>query len=131
MENINIPRCYKPRDSDQIVEYTLHLSDASESGYGDASYLRMVNENGDVHYCLIFRKSIAEQVKYVSIPILEMTAATLSFKVSDMFRKNLDIPFALEEFWAESQALLAYVNAEAWSFKTFVVNCEIKKVLSQ
>lgn len=48
MGNINIPRCYKPKDSDQIVEYTLHLSDASESGYGDASYLRMVNENGDV-----------------------------------------------------------------------------------
>ena len=102
MENINIPRCYKPRDSDQIVEYTLHLSDASESGYGDASYLRMVNENGDVHYCLIFWKSIAKQVKYVSIPILELTTATLSFKVSDMFRNNLDIPFALEEFWAES-----------------------------
>ena len=25
MENINIPRCYKPTDFGQIVEYTLHL----------------------------------------------------------------------------------------------------------
>ena len=58
MENINIPRCYKPTDFGQIVEYTLHyFSDASETGYGQASYLMMINENGDIHCCLIFRKS--------------------------------------------------------------------------
>ena len=35
MENINIPRCYKPTDVGQIVQYTLrHFSDASETGYG-------------------------------------------------------------------------------------------------
>ena len=131
VENIKILRCYKPRDSDQIVEYTLNLSDASESGYGDASYLRMANENGDVHYCFIFWKSIAEQVKYVCISRLELSAATLSFQASDMFRKDLDIPITSEEFWAEIQALLAYINAEACNFKPFVANCEITNVLSQ
>ena len=39
MENINIPRCYKPTDFSQIVEYTLHhFSDASETGYDQATY---------------------------------------------------------------------------------------------
>ena len=69
MQNINIPRFYKPTDFGQIVEYTLHhFSDASETGYGQASYLRMTNENGDVHCCLIFGESIVALVKYVSIP---------------------------------------------------------------
>ena len=88
MVNINIPRCYKPTDLGQIVEYTLHhFLDASETGYGQASYLRMISENGDVHCCLIFGKSRVAPIKYVSIPRLELTAATLSVKVSDMLRR--------------------------------------------
>ena len=39
MKNINIPRCYKPTDFSQIVEYTLHhFPDASETGYDQATY---------------------------------------------------------------------------------------------
>ena len=42
MDNINIPRCYKPAELDEIVEYALHhFSDVSETEYGYASYLRM------------------------------------------------------------------------------------------
>ena len=101
MENINIPRCYKRTDFSQIVvEYTLrHFSDASETGYGQVSYLMMIIENGDVHCCLIFGKSRVALVKYVSIPRLELTTATLSVKISDMLRRELDIPVASEEFW--------------------------------
>ena len=81
IENINIPRCYKPTDFNQIVEYTLHyFSDASETGYGQASSLRMINENGDLRCCLIYGKSRVAPVKYVSIPRPELTAATLSVK---------------------------------------------------
>ena len=85
MENINIPRCYKPTDFGQIVEDTLHhFSDASETGYSQASYLRMINKNGDVQCYFIFGKSGVAPVKYVSIPRLELTAATLSVKASEM-----------------------------------------------
>ena len=119
MENINIPRCYKPTDFGQVVEYTLHhFSGASETGYGQASYLRMINENGDVHCCLTFGKSRVAPVKYVFIPKLELTAATLSVKVSDMLRRELGIPIASEEFWTESQVALGYISNEARQFKT-------------
>ena len=47
-KNIYIPSCYKQTGFDQIVEYTLHHSDASETEYVQASYLRMIDENGDV-----------------------------------------------------------------------------------
>ena len=85
MENINIPRCYKPTDFGQIVEDTLHhFSDASETGYSQASYLRMINKNGDVQCYFIFGKSGVAPVKYISIPRVELTAATLSVKASEM-----------------------------------------------
>ena len=122
--NISIPRCCKPTDFGQIVEYTLpHFLDISETGYGQASYLRLVNENEDVHSCLIFGKSRVAPVKYVSIPRLEVTATTFSVvKVSDMLRRELDIPVASEEFWTDSQVVLGYVSNEARRFKIFVAN---------
>ena len=99
MENINIPRCYKPTDFGQTVEYNLHhFSDASETRYGQANSLRMINENGDAHCCLIFGKSRVAPVKYVSILRLDLTTVALSVKVSDMLRREVDIPVASEEF---------------------------------
>ena len=80
----------------------------------------MINENGDVHCCLIFGKSRVAPVKYVFIPKLELTAATLSVKVSDMLRRELDIPIASEEFWTESQVALGYISNEARQFKTLL-----------
>ena len=45
MKNINIPRCYKPNDFGQIIEYTSHhFSDASETGYGLITALRILSE---------------------------------------------------------------------------------------
>ena len=123
MKNINIPRYYKPTDLGQVVQYTLHhFSEGSETGYGQASYLRMINENGDVNCCLIFGKLRVVPVKYISIPRLELTAATLSVKVSDMLRRGLDIPLASEEFWTDSQVVLGYISNETQRFKTFVPN---------
>ena len=47
--NVTVPRCYKPKDFGKNITYSLHhFSDASESGYGQASQLRMENENGDI-----------------------------------------------------------------------------------
>ena len=109
MENINIRRCYKPTGFGYIVEYTLHhFSDASETGYGQASYLRMINKNGDVHCCLIFGKSRVAP-EYVSLPRLELTFANLSVKVSNMLRRELDIPVTSEEFWSDSHVILGYI----------------------
>ena len=50
-------------------EYTLHhFPDISETGYGQTSYLRTINENGDVHSCLIVGKPWVAPVKHVTIP---------------------------------------------------------------
>ena len=76
VEDIKIPHCYRLCGFERIINYSLHhFSDASECGYGQATYLRMVNDLEEVHCCLIFGKSRVAPVKYVSIPRLELTAA--------------------------------------------------------
>ena len=47
-------------------------------------------------------------MKYVSIPRLELIAATLSLKVSLLLRQELGIPINKEHFWTESKVLLGY-----------------------
>ena len=82
----------------------------------------MVNDLEEVQCSLIFGKSRVAPLKYVSIPRLELTAATLSVKISKMLREELDIHVSSEVFWADSQVVLGYINKDSRRFKIFVAN---------
>ena len=54
----SIARCLKPENFANVVNCTLHhFSDAFESGYGQSSYIRLLNQNGQVHCTLLIGKS--------------------------------------------------------------------------
>ena len=62
-------------------------------------------------------------MKFVSIPSLELAAATLSIKVSVMLRKEMTIHSKFKEyFWTDSQTVLSYINSNSKRFKIFVAN---------
>ena len=61
-------------------------------------------------------------IKYVSILRLELTAATLSIKMSKLIRKELDIKNYEETYWTDSKVILGYINNEVKRFKIFVAN---------
>ena len=45
VEDIKIPRFYRPRGFERIINHSLHhFYDASKCSYGQATYLRMVND---------------------------------------------------------------------------------------
>ena len=90
--------------------------------YGQATYLRMVNDLEEVHCNLIFCKSRVVPVKYVFIPRLELTAATLSVKISKIIREELDIHISSEVFWTGSQVVLGYINNDPRRFRIFLAN---------
>ena len=75
----------------------------------------MENKNGDMHCCLIFGKSRVAPVKYVSIPRLELTAATLSVKMSMILKEELDIHITSESFLTDGQLVLGYINNESYA----------------
>ena len=118
LNSIKIARCFKPKNFGNVKGYTLHrFSDASNTGYGQASYMRVVNEDGKVHCCLLLGKSRVTSLKFVSVPRLELAAAILSVKISQQLKQKLDIEEYISEveefFWTDSQMVLNYISNES------------------
>ena len=64
LKNIKLSRCYKPEGFGQVVSNSLHhFSDASESGYGQVVYVRLVNAVGKIHCSLVIAKSHVAPIK--------------------------------------------------------------------
>ena len=121
----SLPRCMKPKDFGKITNCTSHhFSDASQSGYGQCSYIRLVNDRAQIHCCLLIGKSRVIPLKFLSIPRLsaKLTAAALSVKISKMLREELDVHIDDEIFWTDSQVVLGYINSNVRWFKAFIAN---------
>lgn len=75
-----------------------HFSDASTYGYGQCSYLRLCNEDGNVHCVLVMGKSRVSPLKVITIPRLELTAAVISVEASNVLKRELDYVHVEESF---------------------------------
>ena len=123
VESVRIPRCLKPETLSEIVEASLHhFSDASEYGYGQVSYLCLTDTCGRISCRLLVSKSRVAPLKYTSIPRLELTAATISVKMSVMLKKEIQMKITKERFWTDSQVVLGYLRNQKKKFKIFVTN---------
>ena len=123
LEEIEIQRCIKPADFWRAAERSIyHFSDAYEDGYGQASYLRLVNNEGVIHCVLLIGKVRLSPLKYVSIPRLELVAATLSVKIALLLREELNIEINKEYIWTDSKEVLGYISNSSKRFKIFVAN---------
>ena len=128
MEKIDIPRSYAPANFGRVTRQEIHhFSDASMIGYGQCSYLRLRNEEGDIHCALIMAKSRVAPTKVTTIPRLELTAAVISVKTSNVLKEELGYADAKEYFWTDSKVVIGYINNEARRFHTFVAN-RIQKI---
>ena len=120
-----LPRCFKPPKFGNIVHAQLHhFADASEGAYGSATYLRMINKNGEIHCSLIFGKGRLAPLKPLTIPRLELCAAVVASQNDLMIRRELQMPELEVQsvFWTDSVTVLCYLNNESKCFHTFVAN---------
>ena len=109
IEQVHVQRCFKPADFGEVSSISLHhFSDASELGYGQCSYIRMVSKKGQIHCCLLLGKARVVPKKFISIPRLELTAATLSIKVASLLKKELVLIEVEERFWTDSKVVLLH-----------------------
>ena len=67
-------------------------------------------------------KARVTQKKLISIPRLELAAATLSVKMAKFLMKELNIDCLQEIFWSDSKVVLGYVRNTTKKFKIFVAN---------
>ena len=123
LESIKINRCLKPDNfgTIKITEFH-HFSDASSTGYGQCSYLRLVNNEDKVHCSLLMAKSRVAPLKSVTVPRLELTAALVSVKVSSLLQCELEYANAIHVFWTDSRVFLGYISNESKRFHVFVAN---------
>lgn len=123
VQRISIPRCYKPDNFGSVVNAQLHhFSDASVKGYGQCSYLRLVDENQRVHCSFVMGKSRVAPLKPVTIPRLELTAAVCSVRINQQLRRELEYTIDQKYFWTDSKVVLGYIANESRRFRVFVAN---------
>ena len=104
IDELQIARCFDPKTLNGKKTYELHSSaDASTSGYGQCSFLRVKDEDENVHVSLVMGKSCVAPTKITTIPRLELTAAVVSAKVDVMVQEELNYVNMKQYFWTDFQ----------------------------
>ncbi|XP_053376587.1 uncharacterized protein LOC128547590 [Mercenaria mercenaria] len=86
---LKFPRCVKPEGFGKIrITEMHHFSNASSYGYGQCSYIRLVNDVGQVHCALLMGKSPVVPLRPITIPHLELTAAVLVQQIKEHTNPN-------------------------------------------
>ncbi|XP_068671292.1 uncharacterized protein [Montipora foliosa] len=115
-------RCVKPDNFGTVISRQIHFSVASAIGYGQVTYLRIENDKGNIHCSFLMGKSHLAPLKAMTIPRLELTAATMSVRIGGMVSRELDDPVDSETYWTDSTTVLKYIRNEAKRFHVFVAN---------
>ena len=99
-----------------------HFADASEKAYGVVSYLRSEDQEGRIHSNIVMAKSRLTPLKTLTIPRLELQAATLATRQDALLRRELDLDLEASQFWTDSTIVLQYISNQERRFHTFVAN---------
>ena len=122
LERMIVPRCVKPSDFGHVTSRQLHIfSDASSVGYGSVVYQRLCDDKGRIHCSFLIGKARLAPIKAVTIPRLELTAATVSVRLSEMMKELDDKPDVIQ-YHTDSTTVLRYIRNDQRRFQVFVAN---------
>ena len=123
---VSVPRCLIRSDMgdfDTLFQTQLHhFADASSVAYSTVSYLRVIASNGTILCNFLLGKSRLAPLKTVSIPRLELVAATMATKVDVSLRNNFGSSLSESVFWTDSMSVLYMIRNSAKRFPVFVSN---------
>ena len=122
LEHFSMDRCVIPDGFGSVVSRQIHhFSDtiASAIGYGQVTYLRSVDDKDNIHCAFLMWKSRLAPLKAMTIPRLELTAATTSVRVGGMVSREWNDPVDREIYWTD---VLKYIRNETKRFHVFVAN---------
>ena len=105
-----------------LTQNFITISDASFKGYGQCSYLRLINQDHKIHCSFVIGKARVTPLKSVTVPRLELTAAVVSVRVSKQLRRELDVNITNKVFWTDSKVVLGYIANDVKRFHVFVAN---------
>lgn len=122
LRNLRIPRAVVPQD---FKEIQLHgFSDASESGYGCAIYVKVIGPDGSNSINLVMAKSKVAPLKRLTVPKLELCGALLLSKTMKFYQTIISCKSEnpLMFAWTDSTVVLQWIRTSPHLLKTFVAN---------
>ena len=123
LERLSYPRCVKPQEFGKVTSRQLHIfSDASSIGYGSVVYQRLCDDQGHIHCSFLIGKARLAPIKPVTIPRPELTAATVSIRLGEMIKKELDEKPDTVQYHTDSTTVLRYIKNDQKRFHVFVAN---------
>lgn len=121
LELRSVPRCVKPVDFGEVKSRQIHIfSDASNVGYGSVAYQR--GNEGRIHCSFLMGKARIAPIKAVTLPRLELTAATVSVWLGDIIKKELDDKAETIQYHTASVSVVRYIAYEQKRFHVYVAN---------
>ena len=124
LAQVTVPRCLirsSLRYSDLQTQLH-HFSDASSVGYSTVSYLRVIAPDDSIFCSFLMGKSRLAPIKTVSIPRLELVAATMASRVDTILRRELDGLNGESFFWTDSLVVIYMIRNTSKRLPVFVSN---------
>ncbi|XP_077970379.1 uncharacterized protein LOC120343863 [Styela clava] len=122
LNDVSVPRCYKPPGFTPI-DIQLHcFCDASQDGYGAVAYLRFIDANGSVHVSFVKSVSRITPKRPITVVRLELMSAVVAAELSQSIKRELDYEMCSYYFWTDSMSVLQMINNRSEMFKIFVSN---------
>ena len=84
--------------------------------------MRLVSESGKVSCFFVIGKQRVVPLKKLTIPRLELTAATVSDKMSEFVRSEISYQNIKEFFWMDTKVVFEYIKNESRRFHTYVAD---------
>lgn len=82
--------------------------------------VKLLDLNYDCHCSFLIGKARLAPIKPVTIPCLELTAATVSIRLSEMMKKELDEKPDTVQYHTDSTVVLRYIKNDQKRFQVFV-----------
>jgi hypothetical protein len=82
----------------------------------------MVNHDGTINVELLMGKARVAPLKKVTIPRMELAAATIAVKFGHLILQEMDYKFDDTLYWTDSMAVIRYIHNTSSRFHTFVAN---------
>ena len=126
LNQMQVPRCLfgDINDNDKVSLHT--FCDASSVAYAAVSFIRIEREEGIVVKFVQSKSRVAPANKEnssgrLSIPRLELLAATIGVRLTDSILKSLALENVDIFYWSDSSTVLAWIKRQS-NWATFVYN---------
>ena len=122
-DSLSVARCVKPVDFGEVKSRQIHIfSDASNVGYGSAAYQRLCDSEGRTHCSFLMGKAHLAPIKAVTVPRLKLTGATVSVRLGEIIKKELDDKAETIQYHPDSVTVLRYIANDQKRFHVYVAN---------